>query len=124
MNTIKPAIIELERIFTELAPLFGRDLPLPVITIQSKGRRNALGWHWKDKWQNGTPGKLTEINISAEHLDRPAEDIAETMLHEMVHYAKTWTASRTAPPSSTTTSISRRAATRSGWCARRTGGAG
>ena len=87
MNSIRPAIEELERMYKAFAPLFGREMPLPVITIQSKGRKNALGWHWKDKWQNAEPGKLTEINLCAEYLGRPAEEIAETMLHEMVHHA-------------------------------------
>jgi hypothetical protein len=86
VNSIKPAISELERVYQELTPLFHRDMPLPVITVQSKGRKNALGWHWKDKWQNGQPDKLSEINLSAEYLARPAEEIAETLLHEMVHH--------------------------------------
>ena len=87
MNSIRPALEELERMYKEFAPLFGREMPLPVITIQSKGRKNALGWHWQDKWQNSEPGKLSEINLCAEHLGRPTEQIAETMLHEMVHHA-------------------------------------
>lgn len=86
MNTIRPAIEELERAFKELSPVFKREMPLPVITIQSKGRKNALGWFVKDKWSN-TVGKLPEINICAEHLARSPEDIAEVLLHEMVHYA-------------------------------------
>jgi hypothetical protein len=57
MNTIRPAIEELERAFRELVPVFNREMPLPVITIQSKGRKNALGWFVRDKWSN-TVGKL------------------------------------------------------------------
>lgn len=87
MTSIRPAIEELERMFVAFAPLFGRDMPLPVITIQTKGRMNALGWHWKDKWQNSGPGRLTEINLSAEFLSRPTDDVSETLLHEMCHYA-------------------------------------
>jgi len=87
MNSIRPGIEELERMYRAFTPLFGREMPLPVITIQSKGRRNALGWHWKDKWQNAEPDKIAEINVSAEYLGRPVEEIAETMLHEMVHHA-------------------------------------
>src|ERR1041384_3014123 len=86
MNTIRPAIEELERAFKELAPVFKRDMPLPVITIQSKGRKNALGWFVQEKWSN-TKGKLPEINICAEHLARSPEEIAEVLLHEMGHYA-------------------------------------
>lgn len=86
MNSIKPAIEELERAFLELSPIFHRKMPLPVITIQSKGRKNALGWFAKDKWANSV-GKLPEINICAEHLARSPEEIAEVLLHEMCHYA-------------------------------------
>ena len=78
MNTIRPAIEELERAFRELSPVFKRNMPLPVITIQSKGRKNALGWFVRDKWSN-TNGKLPEINICAEHLARSPEDIADFM---------------------------------------------
>ncbi len=42
MNSIRPAIEELERAFRELAPVFGREMPLPVITIQSQGRKAPL----------------------------------------------------------------------------------
>ena len=87
MNSIRPAIEELERMFNAFVPLFGQEMPLPVITIQSKGRTEALGWHCQNSWQNGDPDKLTEINLCAEHLGRPVEEIAETLLHEMVHHA-------------------------------------
>ena len=87
MNSIRPAIEELERIYVAFTPLFKRPMPLPVITIQSKGRKSALGWHWRDKWQNAEPGKLAEINLCAEYLGRSVEEIAETILHEMAHHA-------------------------------------
>jgi hypothetical protein len=86
MNSIRPAIEELERAFQELAPVFGREMPLPVITIQSQGRKSALGWFANNRWSN-TKGKLPEINICAEHLARSPEDIAEVLIHEMCHYA-------------------------------------
>ena len=86
MNTIRPAIEELERAFRELSPVFKREMPLPVITIQSKGRKNALGWFAQGQMVEHN-GKLPEINICAEHLARSPEDIAEVLLHEMVHYA-------------------------------------
>jgi SprT-like family protein len=85
--SIRPAIAELERAFTALTVLFKREIPLPIITIQTKGRRAASGWFWHQKWQNGKPEGLSEINICAEHLSRPPLDIAEILLHEMCHYA-------------------------------------
>ncbi len=87
MNSIRPAIEELERVFAAFTPLFSRPMPVPVITVQSKGRKKAVGWFARDRWQNQQPDQLPEINICAEHLARPVEDIAEVMLHEMCHYA-------------------------------------
>lgn len=87
MNSIQPAVTELERAFVAFAPLFHREMALPVITIQSKGRKQATGWFVGQKWGNSDPVRLPEINLSAEHLARPPQDIAETLIHEMVHYA-------------------------------------
>lgn len=56
----------------------------PIITIQSKGRKNAYGWFWAGKWRNGEENRC-EINISAEELARTATSIFETLIHEMVH---------------------------------------
>lgn len=70
MNGIKDAITELERIFTALLPLFNKDMPKPVITIQSKGRKRCLAWFVEDKWQNDQEEPLAEINICAESLAR------------------------------------------------------
>src|SRR5208282_3657350 len=66
---------------------FHRNMPLPVITIQYRGRKNALGWFSDHRWGNSQQDALPEINICAETLARSVQDIAETLLHEMVHYA-------------------------------------
>jgi hypothetical protein len=86
--SLRPALAELERAFLAFAPLFGRELPLPVVTIQHRGRRAALGWFAGDRWQEATAGdrRLPEINICAESLARDTDDIAHTLIHEMVHY--------------------------------------
>ena len=57
---------------------------VPVITIQSKGRRAAYGWFWDCTWKSGDDVR-PEINISAEHLSRSAHAIMETLIHEMAH---------------------------------------
>jgi len=57
---------------------------VPVITIQSKGRRCAYGWFWDSTWKSGDDYR-PEINISAEHLSRSAHAIMETLIHEMAH---------------------------------------
>lgn len=63
---------------------FGSALPPIVITIMSSPRSNGhftTGKEWRLSEE-----RLNEINISAEHLDRPIENIMATMCHEMVHY--------------------------------------
>jgi hypothetical protein len=84
--SILAAVGELERAFGGLAPLFPNDLPAPVITIQSRGRRRVRAWFCGDKW-DALPGGLLrpEINICAEDLACRPVDICECLLHEMVH---------------------------------------
>lgn len=62
---------------------FESALPKVMITIQS--RPKAYGYIttqevWKDE-----AASYYEINISAEHLDRPIENVLATLQHEMVH---------------------------------------
>lgn len=74
----------LEKIFRELnKDSFGGVLEEPIITIQSTPR--AYGhvslhktWKRKDDWRH-------ELNISADWLTRPIENVVATMIHEMVH---------------------------------------
>lgn len=63
---------------------FGGDLPPIVISIMSSPRTNGhftILKEWKVEDE-----RMNEINISAEHLDRPIENIMATLCHEMVHY--------------------------------------
>ena len=66
---------------------FSGVLDKPVLTIQQDAKNKAFGWFsvkkvWKetdnDEGQN-------EINVSAQFLNRPIEQIAGTLLHEMCH---------------------------------------
>ena len=74
----------LEKIFRALnQDFFSGELEEPIITIQSTPRAYghvtvAKAWKRKDDWRH-------ELNIGAETLDRPIEDVTATMLHEMVH---------------------------------------
>jgi hypothetical protein len=87
-TSIRPAITELERAFKGFAVLFKREMPLPVITTQTRGRRKFVaGWYAHQKWRNGKPEGISEINLCAEHLALPVPAVAEILLHEMVHYA-------------------------------------
>lgn len=88
--SLVPLLLELERMYDALAPLFGAPLdPRPVIVVQSGGRRkNILGWHQQGVWRNGAPDTdaLSELTIVAEALTRPPEEVVETLVHEMVHH--------------------------------------
>ncbi len=64
--------------------LFNSELPPVAITIMSSPRTNA---HFTvDKVWRNSGDRLHEINISAEHLNRPIENILASLVHEMVHY--------------------------------------
>ncbi len=83
--SINPALSELERAYQFFnQELFGGTLDSKVvITIQSRGRKRALGWHWAEKWRNGE-SSLAEINLSAESLKQ--SDPYEVLIHEMAHH--------------------------------------
>jgi hypothetical protein len=61
-------------------------LRLPVISIQG-GFRLALGWFAWSRWESRDGAILNEINFVPEHLGRDVFDIAETLVHELVHLA-------------------------------------
>lgn len=91
---LAPAIAELHRIFDAVNERFyGGDLPTPIITIQSQGRKKGvLGWctTW-EAWQiikatGETEGRF-EINLTAEYMNRPVMEILGTLIHEIAHYA-------------------------------------
>ena len=75
---------QLEKMFRALnRDSFGGELEEPIITIQSTP--GAFGhvtvcktWKRKDDWRH-------ELNIAADWLERPIEELTATMIHEMVH---------------------------------------
>lgn len=101
MNVIGLALDELYRIFNIMnKDIFDNFLPEPVITIQTtKGRELGhftLDKVWRDKnnikdnvitTDENDEQSMYEINIDPRWFyERSAIDIAETLLHEMVHY--------------------------------------
>jgi hypothetical protein len=56
----------------------------PIIAVLPRGRRAAYGWFIEDKW-NDKNIKRPEINVSAEHLNRPITNVLGTLAHEMCH---------------------------------------
>jgi hypothetical protein len=91
-NRTQRLIAELYRAFNYFNKTFAdNELPDVIITIQNKGRRNALGWFGNDFWQDKlTTNAVGEINLSAEYMSRGPEECLETLLHEMAHL---WNAS-------------------------------
>lgn len=82
------AVTELKNIYDNLNRDYYEDkLPEVVITIQSSPKGKAYGWYAKDRWGIETDKEkaFDEINISAEYLSRPIENIVSTLQHEMVH---------------------------------------
>ena len=67
------------------ATYFEKKLPKVVITIQTSPR--SYGYITTQKVWGDKDGieSFYEINISAEHLSRPIENVCATLLHEMVH---------------------------------------
>ena len=64
---------------------FENELSRPVITIQSTPR--AYGHYTLyDAWSVDGEKGMREINLGAGTLSRPIEEVAATLLHEMVHY--------------------------------------
>ena len=67
---------------------FEGELSKPIITVSPDTTKGAYGWctsykAWKEAGHD-TDGYY-EINICAEYLSRPYEEVAGTMLHEMIH---------------------------------------
>ena len=85
--TIYTAIDELQRNFKKLNDIyFGGKLEKPVITILTDNKGGAYGWISINKvWSSKDKKYYREINLCAEYLNRPAELVITTLLHEMVH---------------------------------------
>lgn len=105
--SLKPVIEKLEKLFSAFnEKYYLGELKMPIITIAPDTKKGSYGWctSWKAwgntalkesfKIVNGSEELVEminkdegyyEINICAEHLARPLEEIAETLLHEMAH---------------------------------------
>ena len=85
--TIQSAIDELQRNFKRLNEIyFNGELERPVITILTDNKGGAYGWISVNKvWSSKDKQYYREINLCAEYLNRPAELVITTLLHEMCH---------------------------------------
>ena len=88
-TSLAPLIEEAERTLKEAIKFFAlKTEPSTIcVTIQSKGRKNAVGWFWSGRWLTSQKSKKTlahnEINMSAECLAN--HDMGELLLHELAH---------------------------------------
>jgi hypothetical protein len=84
MNSITPLLDESNRLLGEAIKHFKLKVPLNniIVTIQSKGRKQALGWFWQSRWKERKT-VMHEINLSAEYLKE--HNMGETLLHELAH---------------------------------------
>lgn len=78
------AVSQLEHIYNSLnTDFWSGELPVPIITVQSKP--GTYGHCTTAKVWRRSDDATYELNISAETLNYPLEDLIDTMLHEMVH---------------------------------------
>ena len=67
------------------AHFFNNELEKVIITLKEGAKKNAYGWIEVNKnWKQGKEERH-EINISADFLDRPINNIIATLIHEMCH---------------------------------------
>ena len=85
--SIMSIVNELEQLFDKFnEKFFESSLSKPVITLSNEGRRSVYGWFTVQKvWMDDKEVRHHEINICPEHLNRPIEEVCETLLHEMIH---------------------------------------
>ena len=78
------AVGQLEKIYFHLnEDFFNGDLPVPIITVQSKP--GTCGHCSTSKVWQRKEDNAYELNIAAEVLNYAIEETLDTMIHEMVH---------------------------------------
>lgn len=84
-NSVAPLIVEAERVVRAAIAHYSLSVKAEkiVITVQSRGRKNALGWFWAGRWQASKVNGLHEINLCAETLNTC--DVGELIIHELAH---------------------------------------
>lgn len=84
-NSVVPIIQEAERTVRELVKHFSLKTNPDhiVMTVQTRGRKQAYGWFGANRWRNGQKDPIHEINLSAEELKNC--DPGELIIHEMAH---------------------------------------
>ena len=85
-KTYHEAVRTLEELFDQFNEyLFNNEVEKPVIAILPDTTKGAYGWCTTQKIWKSENEEYYEINICAEHLDRPIKEVCATLIHEMVH---------------------------------------
>lgn len=80
------AVKTLEELFDQFNEyLFNNEVERPIITISPDTTNGAYGWCTTQKIWKSDEDEYYEINICAEHLNRPIKQVCGTLIHEMVH---------------------------------------
>lgn len=86
MIRISEIVLQAEKMFDRFNEhFFAGELDTPAITVSSDNSLGTYGWCSHDAIWHKNDQNYHEINLSAEYLSRPIEEIAVTLLHEMVH---------------------------------------
>jgi hypothetical protein len=84
----QPVFAAVDRIVQAWAPLFDPPLTGQVVFTIQPGRGRRLGWFYGDRWcRKDSNACLPEINLCADQLAGGLEQIANTVVHELTHYA-------------------------------------
>lgn len=86
MKNYYEAVKALEELFDQFNEyLFNNEVEKPIITISPDITGGAYGWCTTQKIWKSSEEEYYEINICAEHLNRPIKEVCATLIHEMVH---------------------------------------
>ena len=87
IESISPAILEMERMALWAVSNLGMDVLTGKTTfvVQTRGKKSVCGWYRNEGWSTKEGDKVNEVTVAAEYLKESAEDITETIIHEMVH---------------------------------------
>ncbi len=85
----RQSVVLIEALANVWSAIRGRHPDVPPVVIipapAARGEMNVLGHFSALRWKGKHQGQFHEVVVVAEHLDRPAEEVVETLLHEAAH---------------------------------------
>ena len=83
---LKTVVAQMEELFKKANNhFFDGKLQTAVVSVSPDMTSGAYGWCSVQKIWKDTKESYHEINMTAEYLNRPFEELCATMLHEMTH---------------------------------------